>query len=263
MSEGPLTTPAIPAIVVRDLTVEYGGARALDAVTVAIPAGAVTAIIGPNGAGKTTLLHALIGMQRAQAGSVAFFGEPLGAARRRIAFVPQREAVDWHFPVTVRDVVLMGRYPTTPVGRRPTAADRAIVAESLAHVGMEAFAGRQIGALSGGQQQRVFIARALAQRAELLILDEPFTGIDAASQETIYGLLAEFKAAGRSILLSTHDLMSVRAHCDYLLCLNRQVIAFGPAETTFRLDVLERTYGGRIFHLHDSAAALGEGILLR
>ncbi len=258
-----MTSREITAIAVRDLTVEYGGVRALDNVTVAIPAGAVTAIIGPNGAGKTTLLHALMGMQRAQAGSVAFFGEPLGAVRRRIAFVPQREAVDWHFPVTVRDVVLMGRYPATAVGRRPTATDRAIAAEALVHVGMEAFAGRQIGALSGGQQQRIFIARALAQQAELLILDEPFTGIDAASQETIYGLLAEFKAAGRSILLSTHDLMSVRAHCDYLLCLNHQVIVFGPAETTFRLDVLERTYGGRLFHLHPNETSSAEGILLR
>jgi manganese/zinc/iron transport system ATP- binding protein len=251
------------AIAVHELTVAYGGACALDGITVDIPAGAVTAIIGPNGAGKTTLLHALMGMQRAQAGSVAFFGESLRAARRRIAFVPQREAVDWHFPVTVRDVVLMGRYPATSIGRRPTAADRAIAAEALAQVGMESFAGRQIGALSGGQQQRVFIARALAQQADLLILDEPFTGIDAASQETIYGLLTEFKAAGRSILLSTHDLMSVRAHCDYLLCLNRRVVAFGPAEATFRLDVLERTYGGRLFHLHPNETSSAEGILLR
>jgi manganese/zinc/iron transport system ATP- binding protein len=245
------------AIEIRDLTVEYRRAVALEGVTVAVPAGAVTAIIGPNGAGKTTLLHALMGLLPARGGTVAFFGQPLRRARRRLAFVPQREAVDWHFPVTVRDVVLMGRYPATPPGRRPTAGDRALAAEALAHVGMTAFADRQIGELSGGQQQRVFVGRALAQGADLLILDEPFTGIDAASQETIYRLLEELKGAGRTVLLSTHDLMSVRAHCDYLLCLNRRLIAFGPARTTFRMDVLERTYGGRLLHLHE-----GEGMLL-
>ncbi len=252
-----------PALDIRGLTVSYRGTLALDAVTVAVPRGAVTAIIGPNGAGKTTLLHAIMGMLPTQAGTVSFFGETLRAARRRLAFVPQREAVDWHFPVTVRDVVLMGRYRATAIGRRPTATDRAIAAEALDQVGMTAFGDRQIGTLSGGQQQRVFIARALAQQADLLILDEPFTGIDAASQETIYGLLDSAKGAGSTVLLSTHDLMSVRAHCGNLLCLNKQVVAFGPASTTFRLDVLERTYGGRLFHLHDNTLPDGEGILLR
>jgi manganese/zinc/iron transport system ATP- binding protein len=254
------TLPAMRAastIEVRDLTVEYGGAVALDGVTVAFPGGAVAAIIGPNGAGKTTLLHAMMGLLPYGRGTVAFFGQPLRAARRRIAFVPQREAVDWHFPVTVRDVALMGRYPATPLGRRPTDEDRAIAAGALEQVGMAACADRQIGELSGGQQQRVFIARALAQRADALLLDEPFAGIDAASQEAIYGLLDELKAEGRTVILSTHDLSSVRAHCDYLLCLNRGVVAFGPAATTFRMDVLERTYGGRLLHLH-----AGEGVLL-
>ncbi len=249
-------TPVAPTIAIRDLRVEYHRVPAIEAVTVAFAAGAVTAIIGPNGAGKTTLLHAIMGLVPHQGGEVTFFGLPLAQARKRIAFVPQREAVDWHFPVTVGDVVLMGRYPATRLGRRPTTADRDIAAEALAHVGMAAFANRQIGMLSGGQQQRVFIARALAQQAEVLLLDEPFSGIDAASQETIYGLLDELKAAGRTIVLSTHDLLSVRAHCDDVLCLNRRVVAFGPSATTFHMDVLERTYGGRLFHLHDSEGRL-------
>ncbi len=246
------------AVEVRDVTVAYHGAVALEAVSVAFPAGAVTGIIGPNGAGKTTLLHAIMGMQPFQRGTITVFGQPIRQARRRVAFVPQREAVDWHFPVTVADVVLMGRAGALRFGRRATAADRAIVHAALENVGMAAYAQRQIGTLSGGQQQRVFIARALAQQAEMLVLDEPFTGIDAASQETIFRLLAALREAGKTVLLSTHDLTSIRAHTDLLLCLNRRVIAFGPAATTFRMDVLERTYGGRLFHLHDDA-----GVLLR
>ncbi|HET8632243.1 MAG TPA: metal ABC transporter ATP-binding protein [Thermomicrobiales bacterium] len=246
-----------PAIEVRRLTVAYHRAVALDDVSVAFPPRAVTAIVGPNGAGKTTLLQAIVGLLPLQGGDRTVFGQPIRRARRRVAYVPQREAVDWHFPVTVRDVVLMGRYAAAPLRRRPSAADRAIAAAALDQVGLAAYAGRQIGTLSGGQQQRVFIARALAQQADALLLDEPFAGIDAASQETIFGLLAGLRDAGQTVLLSTHDLMSVRAHCDYLLCLNRRVIAFGPARATFRLDVLEQTYGGRLFHLHE-----GEGVIL-
>jgi manganese/zinc/iron transport system ATP- binding protein len=243
-------------IEVWDVTVAYHRAAAIEGITVAFPARAVTGIIGPNGAGKTTLLHTIMGMQPHQRGSVTLFGTTIRQARRRIAYVPQREAVDWQFPVTVRDVVLMGRYAAIGFGRRPSAADEVCVHDALARVGMAAFAARQIGTLSGGQQQRVFLARALAQEAELLILDEPFAGIDAASQETIFHLLGAFRDSGRTVLLSTHDLTSIRSHCDYLLCLNRTVIAFGPVETTFRLDVLERTYGGRLFHLHGTEAVM-------
>ncbi len=241
---------------VRDVTVAYHRAVAIEGVSVAFPARAVTGIIGPNGAGKTTLLHTIMGMQPHQRGDVALFGTAIRHARRRVAYVPQRESVDWQFPVTVHDVVLMGRYPTIRFGGRPSSEDKHIAAESLDKVGMAAFAERQIGTLSGGQQQRVFIARALAQRAELLILDEPFAGIDAASQETIFHLLGAFRDAGNSVILSTHDLTSIRSHCDYVLCLNRRVVAFGPAATTFRLDVLERTYGGRLFHLHGDEAVM-------
>jgi manganese/zinc/iron transport system ATP- binding protein len=256
VNAGYLTVEAPTAVDVRDVTVAYHGVTALDGISVAFPARAVTGIIGPNGAGKTTLLHAIMGMQPWQRGTIALFGQPIRAARRRVAFVPQREAVDWHFPVTVEDVVLMGRASTLRLGRRATEPDRAVVRDALAHVGMAEHAHRQIGTLSGGQQQRVFIARALAQQAELLILDEPFTGIDAASQETIFHLLATLREEGKTILISTHDLTSIRAHTDFLLCLNRRVVAFGPAATTFRMDVLEQTYGGRLFHLHDGAGVL-------
>ncbi len=241
---------------VRDVTVAYHRTTAIEGITVAFPAHAVTGIIGPNGAGKTTLLHTIMGMQPHQRGNVALFGTTIRRARRRIAYVPQREAVDWQFPVTVRDVVLMGRYAAMGYGRRPTAADETCVRDALTEVGMLPFLARQIGTLSGGQQQRVFLARALAQEADLLILDEPFAGIDAASQETIFHLLAAFRDDGKTVLLSTHDLTSIRSHCDFVLCLNRRVIAFGPVETTFRLDVLERTYGGRLFHLHGSEAVM-------
>ena len=245
------------AIDVRDVTVAYHRAVAIEGISVAFPARAVTGIIGPNGAGKTTLLHTIMGMLPHQRGSIGVFGTAIRGARRRVAYVPQREAVDWQFPVTVRDVVQMGRYRAIPFGRRPAPDDDTCIQESLARVGMTEYAGRQIGTLSGGQQQRVFLARALAQEADLLILDEPFAGIDAASQEAIFHLLADLRDAGKTVVLSTHDLTSIRSHCDYVLCLNRHVIAFGPASTTFRLDVLERTYGGRIFHLHE-----GEGMLL-
>ncbi len=241
---------------VRDVSVAYHRTTAIEAINVAFPAHAVTGIIGPNGAGKTTLLHTIMGMLPHQRGTIALFGTTIRRARRRVAYVPQREAVDWQFPVTVRDVVLMGRYAAMGYGRRPSAADETCVHDALAQVGMLPFIARQIGTLSGGQQQRVFLARALAQEADLLILDEPFAGIDAASQETIFHLLAAFRDGGKTVLLSTHDLTSIRSHCDYVLCLNRSVIAFGPVETTFRLDVLERTYGGRLFHLHDTEAVM-------
>jgi manganese/zinc/iron transport system ATP- binding protein len=243
-------------IEVRDVTVAYHRTTAIERINVAFPARAVTGIIGPNGAGKTTLLHTIMGMQPHQRGSIALFGTTIRRARRRVAYVPQREAVDWQFPVTVRDVVLMGRYAAMGYGRRPTGDDETRVRHALAQVEMTAFIERQIGTLSGGQQQRVFLARALAQEAELLILDEPFAGIDAASQETIFHLLASFRDGGKTVLLSTHDLTSIRSHCDYVLCLNRGVVAFGPVGTTFRLDVLERTYGGRLFHLHGAEAVM-------
>ena len=246
------------AVIVRDVTVAYHRVTAIEGIDVAFPARAVTGIIGPNGAGKTTLLHTIMGMQPRQRGEITVFGSGIRHARRRVAYVPQREAVDWHFPVSVRDVVLMGRYAAIRTMRRPTAPDDRSVAAALAQVGMQEYAGRQIGTLSGGQQQRVFLARALAQQAEILILDEPFAGIDAASQETIFHLLAAQRDEGKTVLLSTHDLTSIRSHCDYLLCLNRQVIGFGPVATTFRLDVLERTYGGRLFHLHGTEAVMVE-----
>ncbi len=257
MTDVPSPLVGVPPLDVRHLTVAYHGVIALDDVSVAIPPHAVTGIVGPNGAGKTTFLHAVMGLLPYQGGEIAVWGDTVGQARRRIAYVPQREVVDWAFPITVEEVVMMGRYTPQRIARKPNAADRDAARSALAQVGMEAFARRQIGTLSGGQQQRVFIARALAQQAALLILDEPFTGIDAASQETIFHLLTDLRTEGRTVLLSTHDLSSIRTHCDYVLCLNRRVIAFGPAATTFRIEVLERTYGGRLFHLHGD-----EGMIL-
>lgn len=247
-----------PAIALRDLTVVYRDVVALERVSVDVAAGQVTGIIGPNGAGKTTLLRAIVGLEKPASGSISIFGQPLRASRGSFAYVPQREAIDWHFPVPVIDVVRMGRFAQARFGRRLQRADREIAAEALDDVGMSNFANRQIGELSGGQQQRVFIARALAQQAKLLILDEPFSGIDAASQESIYQLLHRLKATGMSVLLSTHDLTTARYHCNEAIFLNRCLIAAGPVESTFTLETLEQTYGGRLLHLHGE-----HGVLIR
>lgn len=247
-----------PAVGLRDLTVVYRDVVALERVTVEVAAGKVTGIIGPNGAGKTTLLRAIAGLQETASGTIRIFGQPVRSSRDRFAYVPQREAVDWHFPVRVIDVVRMGRFAQTRLGRRLKQSDREIAAMALADVGLGDLAHRQIGELSGGQQQRVFIARALAQQADLLILDEPFSGIDAASQESIYQLLHRLKESGKSVLLSTHDLTTARYHCDEAIFLNRQLITAGPVEETFNLETLEQTYGGRLLHLHGE-----HGVLIR
>ncbi|HLI50750.1 MAG TPA: metal ABC transporter ATP-binding protein [Thermomicrobiaceae bacterium] len=247
----------LEAVSLRDLTVVYRDVMALEQVTVDVASGAVTGIIGPNGAGKTTLLKTVAGLHPTAGGTIRIFGGPVGASRERFAYVPQREAVDWQFPVRVIDVVRMGRFARTRVGRLRR-EDREIASAALNDVGMADLSSRQIGELSGGQQQRVFIARALAQQADLLILDEPFAGIDAASQESIYQLLHRLKGLGKTVLLSTHDLTTARYHCDDAIFLNRRLIAAGPVEETFSLETLEQTYGGRLLHLHGD-----HGVLVR
>jgi manganese/zinc/iron transport system ATP- binding protein len=245
-------TPAgdIPALELRHLTVSYGSRPVVWDVDAAFPARAMSAIVGPNGSGKSTLLRAALGLTPADAGQVAVLGEPARGAMRRVAYVPQREAVDWDFPITVREVVEMGRYPSAGWIRRIGRGDRAIVDEALARVGMEPFAGRQIGRLSGGQRQRVFVARALAQRAELLVLDEPFAGIDARTEAALLALLAELRdREGRSIVMVHHDLQTVRSAVDWVLLLNVRAVASGPVATTMTPENLRRAYG---------AADLGE-----
>ena len=232
-----------PALEVRGLTVSYGARPVLWDVDVAFPDRALSAVVGPNGAGKSTLLRAALGLVPAEAGSVRIAGIPARAALDRVAYVPQREAVDWDFPITVREVVEMGRYRATGWIRRVRGRDRVVAAEALERVGMAAFAGEQIGRLSGGQRQRVFLARALAQEAPLLVMDEPFAGVDARTEAALLDLLSELRDEGRAAVVVHHDLGTVRAAFDFALLLNVRAVAAGPPAEVLERDVLRRAYG--------------------
>ena len=249
-AEGGRTTgrgpdPASP-LAIRGLTVSYGEKPALFSVDATFPPGAMSAIIGPNGAGKSTLLKASLGLIPKVSGQVMVFGHRLEAARDRIAYVPQRASVDWDFPTTVIDVVLMGRYRKLGLFRRVSRAERTLAMDALARVGMEGFATRQIGQLSGGQQQRVFLARALAQGADLYLLDEPFAGVDAATERAIIDLLKDLKAQGKSVIAVHHDLSTVAQYFDHVFLVNVRAMAEGPVATTFTPAALAETYGGRL-----------------
>ena len=232
-----------PALEITRLTVSYAGRPVLWDVDAQFPAGALSAIVGPNGAGKSTLLRAALGLVPADAGHARVLGRPARSALRQVAYVPQRDAVDWDFPVTVREVVEMGRYPRVGWLRRLRAGDRAVVDEALDRVGMAAFAGRQIGRLSGGQRQRVFLARALAEEAPVLLMDEPFAGVDARTEAALLDLMRELRAAGRSIVVVHHDLGAVRRAFDWALVLNVRAIAGGPVEEALAPEVIARAYG--------------------
>ena len=236
-------------LVIRGLTVAYDRRVVLKDVQADIRRGQVIGVVGPNGGGKSTLLKAILGIAPVVAGTVTLFGRPVGEVRSHIAYVPQREAVDWDFPVTVADVALMGRYPRAGWLRRPGRHDRDVAEEMLERVGMLAERGSQIGALSGGQQQRVFIARALAQEADVLLLDEPMTGIDAATQEVILRVIEEQRAAGKIVLMATHDLVSASCACDCLCCVNERMVSYGPVEETYTPENLSQTYGGPVIML--------------
>lgn len=237
------------AISVRDLSVAYPGYIALENVTFETPQGVLAGIIGPNGAGKSTLLKAILELIPRASGEITVFGEPYRAARRRVAYVPQREEVDWDFPVTVWDVVLMGRYGRLGFFRRPKKDDFRAGEAALQRVGMEAYRRRQIGELSGGQRQRVFLARALAQEADLYFLDEPFAGVDAASERAILEVLRELRREGKTIFVVHHDLQTVREYFDWIVLLNRRVIAAGSVDLAFTPATLDKAYGGRLLFL--------------
>lgn len=238
-------TTRTPALELSHLTVSYNARPVLWDVDATFPSGALSAIVGPNGSGKSTLLRAAMGLVPADAGRATILGRPAREGMRRVAYVPQREAVDWDFPITVREVVEMGRYPAAGWIRRIGRDDRRIVDEALERVGMTPFARRQIGALSGGQRQRVFVARALAQQAELLVLDEPFAGIDARTEAAILTLLSELRdREGRSVIMVHHDLETVRESVDWVMLLNVRSVAIGPAEETMTPENLRRAYAG-------------------
>ncbi|MCK0169338.1 manganese/iron ABC transporter ATP-binding protein [Jannaschia sp. S6380] len=234
-----------------DVTVTYrNGHTALRDATFHIPRGTVTALVGVNGAGKSTLFKAIMGFVPARSGEIRLLGHTVRAALRKniVAYVPQSEEVDWAFPVLVEDVVMMGRYGHMGPLRRPRAADLAAVGRALDRVGMSAYRRRQIGELSGGQRKRVFLARALAQDGQVILLDEPFTGVDVKTEDQIVALLREMRAEGRVMLVSTHNLGSVPEFCDRTVLVKGTVMAYGPTEEVFTRENLERAFGGVLRH---------------
>lgn len=253
------------AIALHDVSVAYGSKMVLNDITLDIEAGEFVGVIGPNGAGKTTLLNAILAMVPLRRGQILVHGRPIAQMRRAVAYMPQREAVDWTFPVVVEDVVLMGRQPRLGFGRHAIRHDRAVVEWALTQVQMLAERRAPIGQLSGGQQQRVFLARALAQEGDLLLLDEPLTGVDATTQETILQLLRDFQRAGRTVIMTTHDLGVARAFCSKTLFLNHVAVAYGTPAETFTPDILQKTYGGHVVRLSEQGsptAALDDALLI-
>jgi len=249
-----------------DVTAGYGDRLALEHVTVAVEPGSLLAVVGPNGAGKSTLLKLMAGLVEPWSGRVQILGGPPGREARRVAYVPQAELVDWGFPVTVEDVVMMGRFPRLGPVRRPGKDDRRAVVEALAQVGMDQHLGTQIGRLSGGQRRRVFLARALAAEPDLFLLDEPVTGIDPTTQELLMDLLEAQAKRGKTVVATTHDLATAAERFHQVLAVNRTVVAYGPAEIVLDAEVLARAYGGHLLvldggrvllddaHHHDDAA---------
>lgn len=235
-----------PALAVDGLCVSYGSNTALDGVDFELAQGELCGLIGVNGSGKSTLFKALMGLEKPTRGTVRLFGMAPSEARKsgRITYVPQSEAVDWTFPVSVHDVVMMGRYGYMGRSRRPSAADRAAVVEALERVDLTGLAGRQIGELSGGQRKRAFVARGIAQNADLLLLDEPFAGVDIASERLISGQLTALAASGRTVLISTHDLAGVPRLCTSAVLLHRRVLAAGPPAEVLTDANLALAFGG-------------------
>ncbi len=248
------------AIDVTDLTVAYQDKPVLWDIDLQVPPGILLAIVGPNGAGKTTLIKAILGLIKPVAGQTLIYGKPYAEQRRLVGYVPQRGSVDWDFPTSVLDVVMMGRYGELGWFRRPGPEDRARAMEALAKVGMAQYAGRQISQLSGGQQQRTFLARALVQDAQIYFMDEPFQGVDATTERAIVSLLKELRAAGKSVIVVHHDLQTVAEYFDWVMLLNVSRVAVGPVETVFTEDNLRRTYGGRVGFLSGNGDTAGPGL---
>ena len=253
----PAADPARSPLVVRDLTVAYRRRPVLWDVDLAAADGVITGIVGPNGAGKSTLLKGVLDLVPRVSGSVTIYGKPYRQQRRQVAYVPQRESVDWDYPVSALDLVAMGLYRSLGWMRPVTRAAREAARAAMDLVGMADHAGRQISELSGGQQQRLFLARALAQDARIYFMDEPFAGVDAATERAIVELLQRLRREGRSVFVVHHDLQTVSSYFDELLLLNLRVVAHGPVGEVFTNDNLQKTYGGRLTLLDQAVDALG------
>lgn len=233
---------------VENLTVSYGSNVAVESANLSLEQGMIHGLVGMNGSGKSTLFKALMGLVKADSGSIKLFQQDPNAAREqsRVAYTPQNEAVDWDFPVSVYDVVMTGRYGHLSSRRKPKATDHSAVEEALERVELQDFSARQIGALSGGQRKRAFVARSLAQQAELLLLDEPFAGVDKRSESTITQVLRELAEEGKTIFISTHDLIGVPQLCDRLALQNRKIIVHGKTDDVLKPELLSEAFGGFI-----------------
>jgi manganese/zinc/iron transport system ATP- binding protein len=245
-----------PLLDIHDVTVAYHKRPVIWDVDLTLKQPQLAAIVGPNGAGKSTLIKAVLGLVPMASGDVQIFGQPVPRVRQRIGYVPQRESVDWDFPVSVLDVVLMGTYGQLGWIRRPGKNERDWSRQCLDKVGLLNYERQQIGQLSGGQQQRVFLARALAQKADIYFMDEPMAGVDAATERTIFQLLSELRESGKTIIAVHHDLRTVPQYFDYVVLLNVRLVAAGPLETVFTPENLRKTYGGRLAILDAAAEAL-------
>lgn len=235
-----------PAVEFHDLTVSYNKKPVLWNIDMTLPKGALIGIVGPNGAGKSTLIKAAMGLLPLGSGYVHLFDQNLSEVRHKVSYVPQRESVDWDFPTSVMDVVLMGRYARLGLLSRPRKADKEMAMNCLRQVGMEPFISRQISQLSGGQQQRVFLARALAQEADLYFMDEPFAGVDAATEAAILSIMQKMTAKGKTVVVVHHDLQSAAEFFDWIVLLNMRLVASGPIERVFTNGLLQDTYGGKL-----------------
>jgi manganese/zinc/iron transport system ATP- binding protein len=248
--------PMEPLLDVHDVTVAYHRRPVLWDIDLTLSEPRLVGIVGPNGAGKSTLLKAVLGLVPLASGEVRLFGRPAAEQRRRVGYVPQRESVDWDFPVNVLDVVLMGTYGRLGWFRRPGKKERGWARECLDKVGLSGLEQRQIGQLSGGQQQRTFLARALAQQADVYFMDEPMAGVDAATEQAIFALLQELRARGKAVFVVHHDLRTVPQYFDHVVLLNMRLVASGPTAAVFTPENLRKTYGGRLSVLERAGEAL-------
>ena len=237
---------SIPAIEVNNLTVSYGPVPALLDISLTIPPGLLVGVIGPNGSGKSTLIKAILGFLKPDIGEVRLFGESAENSKGRVAYVPQRGSVDWDFPITVREVAMMGRYGNVAWYHNISRKDHELTDKALEMVRMSEFQHRQIGQLSGGQQQRVFMARAMAQGADILLLDEPFAGVDAATERAILDVLERTKVSGRTLMVVHHDLTTAAEYFDLLVLLKQRLYAFGPPSVVLNQELLSEVYEGKL-----------------
>ena len=237
-------------ISVKGISVSFDRKRVLSNIFLEIESGRIYGVVGPNGAGKSTLFKAILGLVEIDGGSVLVEGKPIEEMRKEVVYVPQKNDVDWQFPATVYDIVLMGRYPHKGVFQKLDAQDEAIAMNALQEVGMTAFKDRQIGELSGGQQQRVFLARALCQESDIFFLDEPFVGVDITTEEKIIQILKKLASEGKTLLVVHHDLSTVRKYFDSVILLNQRLIAYGDTEDIFNEENIARAYGGQLPVLH-------------